>query len=786
MKLLILLAILVTSHASPQFYQNPLDPMIVGGEPANIADFPHSLALLDRGRYICGASNIGRLWAMSAAHCLDANTAPALINLYGGSTSRLTGGRLFFVDQYILHPSYSRITLDNDIALIQVGSGTPLEGFPNVSPIPLPSLCNSACCGVCPPGNDVYVAGWGRIDDGSLPENLMQVSKAILGNTECNAEWRLIPITSRMFCTIIEDGRDSCNGDSGSAVVRDGIQVGVVSFGSSVCGDGSRPAVYVRVEEPGILTIQVSHAYSVSSVSEVFTGVYADQFIVGGTPANIADFPHSLALLNRGSYTCGASIIGRLWAMSAAHCLHNNPAASLINLYGGSTSRLSGGHLFFVDRYLLHPDYRRTTLDFDVAVIQVAAGTPMEGFPNVRPISLPANCNSACCGVCVAGPNVFLAGWGRVDDGSLPVNLMQVDKAIMSNADCTRFWNNITTRMFCTIVENGRDSCNGDSGSAVIRSGVQVGVVSFGSAVCGDGSRPAVYVRVEEPAFRNWKMKIVCSFLLFVAVFHLSQGEDVKYRERVLVRTPFFKRQRVDFSDRIVGGVPAFIEDFPHHLGVLDLSFGGYICGASNIAPRFALSAAHCLEFNTPPTSINLWGGSTSRLTGGRIFFVEQYVLHPQYNTFSLDNDVAIVIVETNSLLQGVPNVSPIGLPANCNTACCGTCVQGPDVTVIGWGIYNAANQLPEMLQQIQKPIFNQAECDRIWGGITSNMFCTTVEDGIDSCNGDSGGGIIRNGLCVGVVSFGSAVCGDGSAPAVYARVESPVIRNWIRVVTGI
>lgn len=55
-----------------------------------------------------------------------------------------------------------------------------------------------------------------------------------------------------MFCTLIEDGRDSCNGDSGSAAVRDGIQVGIVSFGSSVCGDGSRPAGYVRVEEPGI------------------------------------------------------------------------------------------------------------------------------------------------------------------------------------------------------------------------------------------------------------------------------------------------------------------------------------------------------------------------------------------------------------------------------------------------------------------------------------------------------------------------------------------------------
>lgn len=62
--------------------------------------------------------------------------------------------------------------------------------------------------------------------------------------------------------------------------------------------------------------------------------------------------------------------------------------------------------------------------------------------------------------------------------------------------------------MFCTIVENGRDSCNGDSGTAVTRvvngQRIQVGIVSFGSSVCGDGSRPAVYVRVEQPAIRDW------------------------------------------------------------------------------------------------------------------------------------------------------------------------------------------------------------------------------------------------------------------------------------------
>lgn len=73
---------------------------------------------------------------------------------------------------------------------------------------------------------------------------------------------------------------------------------------------------------------------------------------------------------------------------------------------------------------------------------------------------------------------------------------------------CNEYWHfhpgGVSHSKFCTIIEDGRDSCNGDSGSAIIRDGVQVGLVSFGSAVCGDGTLPAVYVRIEEPTVRNW------------------------------------------------------------------------------------------------------------------------------------------------------------------------------------------------------------------------------------------------------------------------------------------
>lgn len=81
-KLQIVCAVFVLFAASSAFklQNSPFDPLIVGGEIAEIADFPHSLALLNAGRYSCGASNIHRLWALSAAHCLHSNTPASLVS----------------------------------------------------------------------------------------------------------------------------------------------------------------------------------------------------------------------------------------------------------------------------------------------------------------------------------------------------------------------------------------------------------------------------------------------------------------------------------------------------------------------------------------------------------------------------------------------------------------------------------------------------------------------------------------------------------------------------------
>lgn len=49
---------------------NPFDPKIVGGDFAKEKQFPHQIAIYNKGAFRCGGSIISKNWIVTASHCV--------------------------------------------------------------------------------------------------------------------------------------------------------------------------------------------------------------------------------------------------------------------------------------------------------------------------------------------------------------------------------------------------------------------------------------------------------------------------------------------------------------------------------------------------------------------------------------------------------------------------------------------------------------------------------------------------------------------------------------------
>ncbi|XP_068978139.1 phenoloxidase-activating factor 2-like isoform X1 [Bombus flavifrons] len=215
-----------------------------------------------------------------------------------------------------------------------------------------------------------------------------------------------------------------------------------------------------------------------------------------------------------------------------------------------------------------------------------------------------------------------------------------------------------------------------------------------------------------------------------------------------------------------------------------------YVGSGVLITPNHVLTVAHKVASYTNgglKVRLGEWDEqSTSETYPYQEYSIKQISIHSQFNSANLQNDVAVITLNSTVPISSSPNINtaclPTGIPA-ASTRC----------WVSGWGkdAFGTNGKYQSITKEVDVPIVDQSICENALRQtrlgrsfmLNKNSFiCAGGEQGKDACTGDGGSPLVcqfgnNQWQVVGIVAWGIG-CATSNIPGVYVNVYNYI--PWI------